>query len=274
MIFDSHAHYDDEAFDEDREAVLASLQGAGITKIVNVGSSFETTNSTLALARAHDFIYAAVGIHPSDTLDFEKGDRGDVSQCHLFQEDNNCATLDWLREAASDPKAVAIGEIGLDYYWDTPSRDIQKKWFRAQLGLARELDMPIIIHSRDGAQDTYDIMKEEGGETLKAVIHCFSYEKEMAKKFLDLGYYIGIGGVLTYKNARKQKEVLAEMPLDRLLLETDCPYLTPVPHRGKRNSSLHLPLVIKEMAAIRGVTEQEIEDITFSNACEFYRIEK
>lgn len=266
MIFDSHAHYDDEAFDVDREELFANLKKAGISKVVNVGASFDMTNASIELAKTHDFIYAAAGVHPSDTTDFE------MRTCDDGTVLPPKADLKWLEACAKMDKVVAIGEIGLDYYWDTPARNIQEKWFRAQLELARSLDMPIIIHSRDAAEDTYNIMKEMGGEKLRAVIHCFSYEKEMAERFLKLGYYIGIGGVITYKNARKQKEVVSSMPLDRLLLETDCPYLTPVPHRGERNSSLHLPLVIKEIAACAGVTEKEIEDITYNNACEFYNI--
>ena len=252
MIFDSHAHYDDRAFDEDRERILEKLPAAGVGYVINVGSSTKTSVSSIALAHTYDYIYAAVGVHPSDVPELE-----DIG-------------LDAIRHLAADEKSVAIGEIGLDYYWPEPDRDLQKKWFRAQLELARELDMPVIIHSRDAAEDTYEIMKEAGGSSIRAVIHCFSYEKEMAKRFLDLGYYIGLGGVLTYKNGRKQKEVMETLPLDRLLLETDCPYLSPDGHRGERNSSLNLPIVIDEMARIRGLDRSGIEDITCANAKRFY----
>ena len=272
MIFDSHAHYDDDAFDIDREQLLAQLPASGVTRVVNVGSSARTTEQSLALAHKYDYIYAAVGIHPSDVLDYEEGRSVIAIGSDGARGELKTVDMDWLCEAAADKKAVAIGEIGLDYYWDEPEREIQKRWFREQLRVARDLDKPIIIHSRDAAKDTFDIMKEMGGDKLKAVIHCFSYEPEMAQEFLKLGYYIGIGGVLTYKNARKQKEVLSQMPLERLLLETDCPYLTPVPHRGERNSSLMLPLVIKEMAQIRGISEEEIERITYENANRFYEI--
>ena len=254
MIFDSHVHYEDEAFDADRDEILDSLTGAGIGRVVDVGSSQSTSAAALALAHRYDCIYAAAGVHPSDTPELET------------------IGLSWLDEMAADARCAAIGEIGLDYHWDDPDRGIQRKWFRAQLEAALRLDMPVIIHSRDAAQDTYDIMKEIAGERVSAVIHCFSYEWEMAKRFLDLGYYIGIGGVLTYKNGRKQKEIVERMPLDRLLLETDCPYLPPVPYRGERNLSLYLPLVISEMARIRGLTPGEIEEITWENACRFYRL--
>lgn len=256
MIFDTHAHYDDEAYSADREEIISSLPASGIGAVVNVGANKASTESSLALAEKYDFIYAAAGIHPSDVVEYENG----------------TADTSWLEKCALAPKTVAIGEIGLDYHWDEPAREIQKKWFAAQLRVAKKLKKPVIIHSRDAAQDTYDILAAEGGSDIKAVIHCFSYGPDMARRFLDLGYYIGIGGVLTFKNAKKQKEVLAEMPLESLLLETDCPYMAPTPHRGERNSSLYLPLVIREMAMIRGITESEIEEITFKNAMDFYEI--
>ena len=255
MIFDTHAHYDDEAFDADRDELIKSLPENGITAAVDIGASPDSCRRALELAGRYEHIYAAIGIHPDDV--------GTLTE----------ADMRWLEEtAASEKKVVAIGEIGLDYHWPEPGRDLQKKWFAAQLEAAKELDLPIIIHSRDAAQDTYDMMKEAGGSGLSAVIHCFSYEKEMAARFLDLGYYLGIGGVLTYKNARKLKEVAAFMPLDRMLLETDCPYLTPTPHRGKRNSSLFLPYVLEEAAGLRGCTAEEIENATLENAKRFYRL--
>lgn len=256
MIFDSHAHYDDAAFDADREAVLASLKAAGIGRVVDVGANRASTEAAAELAARYDFICASAGFHPADVEELERGD----------------ADIAWLRAAAKRPKVAAIGEIGLDYHWPEPGRDLQRKWFAAQLELAKELDLPVIIHSRDAAQETYDMLKEAGGAGLTAVIHCFSYEKEMAARFLDLGYYLGIGGVVTYKNARKLKETAAYMPLDRMLLETDCPYLSPSPHRGERNSSLFLPQVLREIAALRGCTPEEAEAATFENAVRFYRL--
>ena len=256
ILFDTHAHYDDDRFDEDREALLTALPGEGIRFVVNIGSDQISLNACKELAERYDHVYCALGLHPSEVEDAD--------------EKEVMAQL--KKDALENPKVLAIGEIGLDYHWPEPGRDLQKKWFAAQLEAAKELDLPIIIHSRDAAQDTYDMMKEAGGSGLSAVIHCFSYEKEMAARFLNLGYYLGIGGGLTYKNARKLKEVAAFMPLDRMLLETDCPYLTPTPHRGKRNSSLFLPYVLEEAAGLRGCTAEEIENATLENAKRFYRL--
>ena len=251
MIFDTHAHYNDKAFDEDREELLAAMAVHGVGRIVNASEDHATSLETIELTRQYDYIYGAVGIHPED-VDHET----DTS---------------WIPELLDEPKICAIGEIGLDYHWDTP-RDLQHQVFREQLQLALELDRPVIIHSREAAADTYDIMREMGGDRLQAVLHCFGYEKEMAKRFLDLGYYIGIGGVVTYKNGRKLKEVAEYMPLERMLLETDCPYLSPVPYRGKRNSSLYLPEVVAEICALRGIPAAELEQATWDNANRFYRL--
>ncbi len=256
MIFDSHTHYDDQAFAEDREEILSSLFGAGVCRLVNVGASYDSTQTSLALAKQYDFIYAAAGIHPSDVEDYSQGK----------------ASLAWLEDCANQPKTVAIGEIGLDYHWDTPERDVQKTWFEAQLDLARRIKKPVIIHSRDAAKDTLEIIRASGGADLSMVIHCFSYEVEMAREYLHMGYYLGIGGVVTYKNARKLKDVVSYMPLERMLLETDCPYLTPTPHRGKRNDSSYLVHVIEEIARIKGITPQEVERATWKNAHDFYRL--
>ncbi len=254
MIFDTHAHYDDEAFDEDREELLASLQEHGIEAVVNVGASIAGTKRTLELTRRWPFFYGAVGVHPNETaeLDEEK--------------------LEWLKQVSAEPKVVAIGEIGLDYYWDDPERDVQKKWFDRQLELAREVGLPVVIHSRDAAKDTLDMMKAAKAGEIGGVIHCFSYGVEMAREYLNMGFFIGIGGVLTFKNARKLKEVAAYAPIERIVLETDCPYLAPVPYRGKRNSSLNLPYVVEELAQIKGLTPEEIVEITNRNARRLYRL--
>ena len=251
MIFDTHAHYYDEAFDADREELLSSMADGGIGRIVNASEDRASSEKVIALTQRYDFMYGAVGIHPED-VEHER----DIS---------------WIRPMLSEPKIAAIGEIGLDYHWDTP-RDLQHRIFAEQLELALETDTPVIIHSREAAQDTYDIMKECGGDRISAVIHCFGYEKEMAARFMDLGYYIGVGGVVTYKNGRKLKEVVEAMPMDRLLLETDCPYLSPVPYRGKRNCSLYLHEVVDEIGRLRGLSAAQIEDITWENANRFYRI--
>ena len=253
-IFDTHAHYDDEAFDADREEVLAGLKEQGVGTVVNVGASIASTKTTLALAEAHSFMYAAVGVHPNETAELTDAD------------------MKWLESLTENPKVVAIGEIGLDYYWEEPDHETQKKWFHRQLNLARELKLPVIIHSRDAAKDTLDIMKEEHSEEIGGVIHCFSYGKEMAVEYLKMGFYLGIGGVLTFKNAKKLLEVAEMAPLDRLVLETDCPYLAPVPNRGKRNSSLNLPYVAEKLAAIKKCTPEEIVRATEENARKLYRL--
>lgn len=254
MIFESHAHYDDEAFDEDRDALLTSLPENGIPYVINVGANIETSKNTIALTEKYPHVYGAVGVHPSDTAE--------------LNEEN----FAWLKEQCNLEKIVAVGEIGLDYYWDEPDRDTQKIWFRKQLQLARETKLPVIIHSRDAAKDTIDIMKEEHAENIGGVIHCFSYTKESAKIFLDMGFYIGIGGVLTFNNAKKLREAVKTIPMDRILLETDCPYLAPVPNRGKRNTSLNIPYVVKALAEIKGISEQEVEDITMSSAKNLFRV--
>ncbi len=254
MIFDSHAHYDDRAFEQDREELLSGFPDRGIGGIVNAGASMDSVRRTMELSRRYSWIYAAVGIHPEHTGGMKEED------------------IDWLRELLSDPKAVAVGEIGLDYYWDEPDREIQKKWFIRQLHLAMETGKPAVIHSRDAAEDTLTIMEREYSGGYPAYIHCFSYSKEVARRFLKLGCMIGIGGVVTFKNARKVKETVAEIPLERILIETDCPYLAPAPHRGERNSSLLLPLIIEEIAAIKGISPSRVEEAAWNNARNFYGI--
>ena len=254
MIFESHAHYDDEAFDEDRETLLASMQENGIEYIINVGADLASTGRSIALAERYPFIYAAVGVHPDGV--------GELNE-ENFQ---------WLREQCAHPKAVAVGEIGLDYYWDEPDREIQKKWFVRQLSIAKDTGLPVVIHSRDAAKDTMDIIKAEHKGTTGGVIHCFSYGVDQAREYLDMGYFLGIGGVLTFKNAKKLKEVAEYAPMDRLVLETDCPYLTPVPYRGKRNSSLYLSYVAEALAELKGMEKDEVIRVTAENARRLYRL--
>ena len=217
MIIDTHAHYDDEQFDEDRESLLAKMKNAGIGIIVNAGSTISSWEKIRKLTKEYPFIYGAVGVHPDEagTLNEEQ-----MARMSVFLDEE---------------KIVALGEIGLDYYWDKESRDLQKKWFIRQLDLAREKNMPVIIHSREAAADTMEIMKRHAAG-MKAVIHCYSYSAEMAKEYVKMGYYIGVGGVVTFKNAKKLKETVQEIPLSSIVLETDCPYLAPVPYRGKRIS--------------------------------------
>lgn len=260
MIFDSHVHYDDKQFENDREELFGQLSNFGVEKLVNIGASIKTSLQSISLAKQYPFIYASVGVHPNETAE-------------LTEE-----TFEILKQAAKEEKVVAIGEIGLDYYWDEPEHEIQKYWFLRQLDLALERNMPVVIHSREAAADTLSILQKAVGKAKelcipwKGVMHCFSYGVEMAEKYLEMGFYFGIGGVVTFKNARKLKEVVQFLPIKNILLETDCPYLAPEPHRGKRNSSPYLSYVVKEIAQIKGMSEEEVSRITFENACCFYNI--
>lgn len=256
MIFDTHVHYEDKAFDKDRRQLLDSLAAHGIKRAVNVSSSLETVKQTLALIGEYPFLYGAVGIHPSETMEL------------------NEESFNGLKAAAKQDKVVAIGEIGLDYHWEEPDRKTQLYWFERQLLWAKEENLPVIIHSRDAAKDTLDQIRAVKDWDLSMVIHCFGYGKEMAREYLNMGHYLGIGGVVTFKNAKKLKEVVQYMPLDRLLLETDCPYLSPEPFRGTRNSSVNLPYVAAMIANLKGVSEEEVYRITWENACRFYRMEE
>lgn len=259
LIFDTHAHYDDEQFDADRDELLCSLSRHGIGNVVDVGASLKSTAQAIALAEKYSFVYAAAGVHPTETEE-------------LTEE-----SFAWLTAQLAKEKVVAVGEIGLDYHWDTP-RDIQQYWFDRQLALAAGKDMPVIIHSRDAAADTFATMQrawkeaKTAGKCLTGVIHCFSYEVEMAREYVKMGFFLGIGGVVTFQNARKTKEVVAAIPLEYLVLETDCPYLAPAPHRKERNSSLYLPLVVEELARLKGITPEEVVRVTAKNARRLYRL--
>lgn len=256
MIFETHAHYDDEAFDEDREVLLRKLPQEGIGRVVNIGASMESCKRTVELMERYPYIYGALGVHPSET------------------EELNEDAIDWLREQCGRDKCVAVGEIGLDYHWPEPAPYVQKKWFIRQIRLAAEVGLPVVIHSREAARDTIDIMKEQKAEEIGGVIHCYSYAKETARIFLDMGFYIGIGGVLTFKNGRRLKEAAQYIPLDRIVLETDSPYLSPEPNRGRRNNSLNLPLVAESLAELKNVSVEEVERITWENACRLYRMDR
>ena len=254
MIFESHAHYDDEAFDEDRESLLASLREHGIDKVVNVGASLGSCRATLRLMAEYPFIYGAIGVHPTETAE--------------LNEDNYM----WLREQCAADKVVAVGEIGLDYHWKEPEPEVQKLWFERQLMLAREVNLPVIIHSRDAAKDTLDIMQTLHAGEIGGVIHCYSYTKELAREYLNMDYYFGIGGVITFQNARKLKEAVEYIPLEKILLETDSPYLAPEPYRGKRNSSLNLPYIAQAVAELKGVSYEAVVEVTQKNAQRLFRI--
>jgi len=255
MIFDTHAHYDDEVFDGDRDGLLKRMHQDGIGCIVNIGAGVPSTQKTVALSEAYDFIYAAVGVHPSEVADLTDAD------------------IAWLKELAGREKVLAVGEIGLDYHYDEPAREVQIKWFKRQLELAREVKLPVCIHSRDAAQDTLEIMKEAHSEEIGGVIHCFSYSWGMAEIYLAMGFYLGIGGVVTFKNSRKLKEVVEKAPMEQIVLETDAPYLSPEPYRGMRNTSLNLKYVAEQIAELKGMTSDEVIRITWDNARKLYRMD-
>ena len=254
MIFESHAHYDDEAFDEDRDKLLTSLKEHRIDKVINVGASLDSCKITLQLMKQYPFVYGAMGVHPSET--------GTLNEENFM----------WLREQCAVDKVVAVGEIGLDYHWQEPEAHVQKLWFERQIELAREVRLPVIIHSREAAKDTLDMMQSLNAGEIGGVVHCFSYTKETAREYLEMDFYFGIGGVITFKNARKLKEAVEYLPIESILLETDSPYLAPEPHRGKRNSSLNLPYVAREIAAIKGMNYEEVVEVTEQNAQRLFRI--
>ena len=254
MIFETHAHYDDRAFDKDRDAVLKLLKKEKIDPVINVSSSLESIKRSLSLAHEYDHIYAAIGVHPSDCAELTEAD------------------IDWIKEQSHDERVVAIGEIGLDYHYDEPDRETQKKWFIRQLELAKELSMPVVVHSRDAAEDTLNILKSPEYSSLKGIIHCFSYSVEMAREYVKMGYYIGVGGVVTFKNGRKLHEIVRELPIESLVIETDSPYLAPVPYRGHRNTSVYLTYIIEETARLKSMTYEDVERITYENAARLYGV--
>ena len=249
-LFDPHAHVDVEDFDADREELLRAI-GETMAGIIDPGCDIPSSKMALRLAHQYPFVWAAVGIHPEEIG-------------HSSLED-----LDQIEAWCADPRVVAIGEIGLDYYWHKEKEEhlLQQKVFRQQMDIAREKKLPFIIHSRDAAEDTLNIVKEYMKDGMcGGIIHCFSYSKEIAREYLNMGLYLGIGGVVTFKNSRKLKEVAEYAPLNQILLETDCPYMAPVPNRGKRNSSLYLPEVVKTIAEIKGISCEEVVAVTESNA--------
>lgn len=253
MLFDTHAHYDDEAFDADREALLAAMPEKNVGLIVNPGCTVETSRQAVALAEQFPYVYAAVGIHPENCGDFTDED------------------IAVLRQLAQHDKVVAIGEIGLDYYWEeNPPRDWQQMVLRKQMALAEELKLPVIIHDRDAHADTLAIVKEF--PQVRGVFHCYSGSVEDARTLLKMGWMLSFNGAITFKNARKAPEVIAEVPMECIMIETDSPYLTPVPYRGKRNDSGYVHLVAEKIAEIKGLTTREVEEITFENGKRFFGI--
>lgn len=251
-IFDTHSHYDDEKFNPDREAILNNLQSQGVSLVVSCGCDIDSTQFNFDLAQKYDYIYFAAGFHP---------------------ENLQGATLDDLKiieKFAQNKKCVAIGEIGLDYHWMDSPKEVQREFFEAQIELAKELDMPVIVHDRDAHGDTLDILKSTKP---KGVVHCFSGSREMAREIIRLGMYIGLNGVVTFPNARKSLEVVKEIPIERLVLETDCPYLAPTPVRGKRNDSSNIPYIAEKISEVLGMDAQELLDITNNNAKKLYNLD-
>ena len=262
-IFETHAHYDDEWYDEDRKELLSRLLDTDISFITNIGADIETSKNSVKLADEFERVLAAVGVHPDN-----------IGCMEALPEKEG---IEILRNLAKHPKVVAIGEIGLDYFEREPEeknktvRDRQKYWFLEQLKLAKELNKPVVIHSRDAAEDTYNVLKDFGYN--KGVIHCYSYSPEMAERFVKLGYYIGIGGVVTFKNAKKTKETVKRIGLENIVLETDSPYLAPVPFRGKRNDSGNIKYIVEEIAGLLGISEEKVIEATFNNAVKLYELE-
>jgi len=253
MYFDTHAHYDDRRFNEDRDELMGSMQAAGVTMILNSGSSLRSSKFGLKLADRYPFVYASIGVHPHDSKSMTD------------------ETVSELEKLLSHKKAVAVGEIGLDFHHNFSPHDVQKKRFREQLELARRVKMPVIIHERESWRDTLDIIRDF--RDLNGVFHCFSGSWESAKIILDMGWYLSFTGVITFQNARRSLEVLERMPADRIMLETDCPYLTPEPKRGRRNSSLYLPFVAEKVAQVRGISLEEAAALTMDNGKRCFGIE-
>lgn len=251
-IIDTHCHYNDNAYREDRDALLLENASYGVKRMVNIGIDVDTSKASIDLANRYESVYATIGLHPSES------------------EHKSFSDLDMYRDLAEHEKVVAIGEIGLDYHWGADYKRTQMEWFRAQLDLARRLHLPVVIHSRDAAKDTLDILKEEKAGEIGGVMHCYSYGKEHALEYVKMGMYLGIGGVLTFKNAKKLKEVVEAVPLSHMVLETDAPYLTPEPFRGKRNASKYLPYVVEAIANIKQVSIEEVVETTYENACKLY----
>ncbi len=254
MLIDSHAHLDDERFDKDRDRLIKSLKESGIDLIINPGSDLGSSIKAVSLSEQYDNIYAAVGVHPHSAKEMDE------------------STIEVLKSFTNRDKVVAIGEIGLDYYYDNSPREIQRQKFVEQLELAKEVNLPVIIHTRDAAQETFDILKEAQDGSLKGVLHCYSGSVEMALEYVKMGFYISLGGPITFKNARVSREVAKAVPIDRLLIETDSPYLTPEPYRGKRNEPLFVRYVAGTIAEIRGINFDELAKETSENAKRLFRI--
>ncbi|MFB4367090.1 TatD family hydrolase [Bacillus subtilis] len=254
MLFDTHAHLNAEQYDTDLEEVIERAKAEKVERIVVVGFDRPTINRAMEMIEEYDFIYAAIGWHPVDAID-------------MTEED-----LAWIKELSAHEKVVAIGEMGLDYHWDKSPKDIQKEVFRKQIALAKEVNLPIIIHNRDATEDVVTILKEEGAEAVGGIMHCFTGSAEVARECMKMNFYLSFGGPVTFKNAKKPKEVVKEIPNDWLLIETDCPFLTPHPFRGKRNEPSYVKYVAEQIAELKEMTFEEIASITTENAKRLFRI--
>lgn len=254
MFFDTHAHLDDEHFADDRELVIKRAREAGLQLIMNASCNLEACKKTIELTKKYDFIYGAVGIHPQDARDITEVD---------FSE---------LKELAGEEKIRAIGEIGLDYYWDDAPHDVQHQIFRRQINLAKEVKLPVIIHDREAHQDVFEILKEEGAQEVGGVMHCYSGSWEMAKEYIKLGFYISLGGPVTFKNGRKVQEIAKQVPLENLLIETDSPYLAPVPYRGKRNEPAYVVKTAEQIAHLKGIGVEVVAKATLENGKKLFNI--
>ncbi|WP_053216965.1 TatD family hydrolase [Virgibacillus senegalensis] len=254
MLFDTHVHLNINQFDEDREEVMKRAKEAGVEYMVVVGFDRETIPKALELAEANPNIYAAVGWHPVDAVDMEDSD------------------LEWIEELANHPKVVAIGEMGLDYHWDKSPKEIQKEVLRKQIRLAKRVALPIVIHNREATEDIIEILREEDAAEVGGIMHCYNDSVEYVQQCLDMGFYISLGGPVTFKNAKDPKEVAKMVPLDRLLVETDCPFLAPHPNRGKRNEPAYVKLVAEKIAELREISFEEVSDATTNNALKLFEI--
>lgn len=254
MLIDTHAHLNAEQFNGDLEEVIDRAKLAGVSTMVVVGFDRPTITKAIELANTYEYIYATIGWHPVDAIDMTEDD------------------LNWIEELAAHPKVVALGEMGLDYYWDKSPKEIQKEVFRKQIALAKKVKLPIVIHNRDATADIVEILQEEGASEVGGIMHCFTGSKEIAKQCMDMNFYISFGGPVTFKNAKQPKEVATEIPLDRLLIETDCPYLTPHPFRGKRNEPSYVKLVAEQIAELKGITFEELAQKTSDNARKLFDI--
>ena len=276
LIFDTHAHIDDQAFDKDRKELLSGLLEQGVGTVLNASAAARNIPAIIELTKEYDFIYGASGLHPSEVYGC-----GDNIGKPVMYGSGGIITADWTAgqaemdlviKALDEPRIVAVGEIGLDYHYPDTRKDIQKEWFAAQIAVARAHNLPVIVHSRDAAADTLDIVKSEKMADVGGIIHCFSYGREIAREYLDMGFMLGIGGVVTYKNSKKLKEVVSYMPMEQMVLETDCPYLCPEPFRGKRNDPSMLKYVVQVIAQLKGISEEEIISVTEENAKKVYRL--